>query len=151
MSRYGQYLKGRGVDELRNIDIGIIICILSTLGWGVRALFSLKAHIGAHDERFGHTDQELRELKSNLVATARGSKEGRRELHNKIENGQRSTDGAIRHLEETLGDRLDKILEMLGSFESRQSTLESRVETIDERGTKYLQDLTQRNAERKKE
>ncbi|MDE2699130.1 MAG: hypothetical protein OXI23_09690, partial [Gemmatimonadota bacterium] len=129
------------------VEVVAALAMLSVLGIVGSVSYALKVRSGL--SRLGSsmesTKKEMASVIRRVEEVAQDGKDGRRKLYERIENHEVAAVDSIKRLGETIDKRLDSITAMLQKSLTDNASLSTRMEIMDQRGTKYHQDLNDRN------
>ena len=116
------------------------LCALTVLGiaGGISLAIRMRGALSTCEGRIAHAEKEIDSVKQK-------GDEGRRRLHDRIDEQEADIAESVRHLETTLSARLEAIASMIADFSTSHADLAARVEIMDTRGTRYLQEVHDRD------
>lgn len=90
--------------------------------------------------RISHAEQDIESLSVEIEKVEKKGRDGRDKLFARMDEQEADIANSVRHLETTLSARLEGIAKMITDFSTAQAELSARVEIMDTRGTRYLQE-----------
>lgn len=133
------------------VEIVGALCALAALGiaGGISLAIRTRGALSDCAQRISQAEKEAEGLARAIDRVESGAAEGRKKLHDRLDRQNEDVMGSIRHLEATLTTRLEAIATMIQDYATSHTELAARVEIMDVRGTRYLQETQDRGRREK--